>query len=369
MATHRKIAIAAGGTAGHVYPALAVADAYREIFPDAEIFFIGGSEGLESRLVAARGYRLEVIRSAPFAGQSARRKFRAIAGLVIGAVQARRLLKTRQVKLVIGFGGYASAGALIAARTLRRATAIHEANVAPGLANRWLGRSVDRVYLAFAETQSAFPRSRALLTGNPVRREIVSTRDRRRKNSARDVLNPRILVTGGSGGADFLNRRVPELLAKVAARGFALDVLHQAGRFAPESIRAGYAGTGIAASVVAYIDDMAEAYAWADFAIACAGAQTLSELRVCGLPCLLVPLSSAARDHQIDNAAAFAEAGNGWWVKPTDWQADALADRIAASLRGRESGGAPLDRGASPRELDAAEKIIADLEALMQGRW
>jgi UDP-N-acetylglucosamine--N-acetylmuramyl-(pentapeptide) pyrophosphoryl-undecaprenol N-acetylglucosamine transferase len=365
----RRIAIVAGGTAGHVYPALATADAYREIFPDAELLFIGSPNGLESRLVPARGYDLEIIRAAPFAGRGAGGKIRALGSLAIGTVEARRLLKARRIKLVIGFGGYVSAGALIAARSLRIGTAIHEANVVPGLANRWLGRLAERIYLAFDQTRPAFPASRALVTGNPVRREIVSVRERRRQSFGRSDSRARVLVTGGSGGSDFLNRRVPALLGKVAGHGFTLEARHQAGQVSLEPIHSAYVAAGISASVAPYIDDMAEVYAWADFAIACAGSQTISELSVCGLPYLLVPLSGAAADHQIDNAVAFTERGRGLWVREETWDTDSLASQIAALLRERQSRGDALESETAPREIDAAARLVADVEAMMQGRW
>jgi UDP-N-acetylglucosamine--N-acetylmuramyl-(pentapeptide) pyrophosphoryl-undecaprenol N-acetylglucosamine transferase len=364
MATQRRIAIAAGGTAGHVYPALATADAYRETFPDTEILFIGSPNGLESRLVPTRGYDLEIIRGAPLVGEGAGGKIRALASLAIGTVEARRLLKARRIRFVIGFGGYASAGALIAARSLGLRTAIHEANVVPGLANRWLGRLADRVYLAFGETKPKFPESRALVTGNPVRREIVSVREKRRQSPARPGARARILVTGGSGGSDFLNRNAPVLIRKIADQGFTVEARHQAGLFPLEPIRSAYRDAGLATPVASYIDDMTEAYVWADFVIACAGSQTLSELSVCGLPYLLVPLSGAAADHQIDNAAVFAEAGGGWWVRQEKWDVDSLASRAAALLHA-----APAALPSTPRELLAAEKLIADCEAIMRGFW
>lgn len=366
MATQRRIAIAAGGTAGHVHPALAVADAYREIFSDAEIFFIGGSDGLESRLVPARGYRLETVRALPFANRSAGGKLRAIGGLLPGVVGARRLLRARRVSLVIGFGGYASAGAVIAARSLGIATAIHEANVFPGLANRWLAPLADRIYVAHDRTRSAFPKSRTLVAGNPVRREILAAGEARKIKSRAPGAPAQILVTGGSGGSDFLNQNAPALIGKLAARGLALEARHQAGEFSLAPIRAAYDKAGVPASVSEYIEDMAAAYTSADFVIACAGSQTISELSVCALPCLLVPLSSAAAEHQIDNAVAFSESGGGLWTRQETWDADRLAAQIAVLIEQPQSAAsAAIPRG----EADAARRLIADCEAMMAGKW
>lgn len=361
--------MACGGTAGHVYPALALADAYRETFPDTEILFIGAPGGMESSLVPARGYRLELVRGAPFMRQGVGGKIRALGALPAGVAGARRLYRERKIKLVIGFGGYASAGALVAARSLGLKTAIHEANVFPGLANRWLGRTVDRIYLAFDQTRAAFPRGRALVTGNPVRREVAALAQKPKPLSDPAGRRARFLVTGGSGGSEFLNRRVPVLLSKIAGHGFAPEALHQAGGFPLDSIRAEYSRAGVPATVVSYIDDMSGAYARADFVVSSAGSQTMSELSVCGLPCLLVPLAGAAADHQSANAAAFAAAGGAIWVQEQAWDADSLAARIASLLRDHRAGKSGPGANARPREIDAAAMLIADLEELMRGRW
>ena len=369
MATQRRIAIAAGGTAGHVYPALALADTYRRIFPETELLFIGTVSGFESRLIPARGYRLEIISGGPLLGEGVGGKIRSLARLLVGTAQARRLFKDGKIKLVIGFGGYASAGAVLAALSLGLRTAIHEANVVPGLTNRWLGHLVDRIYLASERTQSAFPKSRTMVTGNPVRQEIVAVGEQRKTRSDPAGSRMRILITGGSGGSGFLNRSVPALLPKIAAHGFTLEVLHQAGEVSLEPIRSTYGRAGISASVMNYIDDMAEAYAWADLAICSAGSQTISELRVCNLPALLVPRATAAADHQVANAVAFAEAGEGLWGLEEEWEVDSLASKIAFFFRSYESRKHASNPAKLPIELDAAEKLVVDCEATMQGRW
>lgn len=367
-AVKRRVAIASGGTAGHVYPALALADAYRAAFPDAEIVFIGAPGGMESSLVPARGYPLELVPGAPFMRQGAGGKIRALGALLAGVAGARRRLREKKIKLVIGFGGYASAGALVAARSLGLKTALHEANVFPGLANRWLGRTVDRIYLAFDQTRAAFPNGRALVTGNPIRREIAALAGNPGPISDPAGRRVRFLIMGGSGGSEFLNRRAPALLEKLAGRGFDPEALHQAGGFPADAVRADYARAGIPATVVTYIEDIAGAYARADFAVSSAGSQTMSELSVAGLPCLLVPLAGAAADHQSANAAAFAAAGHAIWTREEAWEDDALAARVAALLRERAAKSGP-GASARPRELDAAREIIADCERLMQGRW
>jgi UDP-N-acetylglucosamine--N-acetylmuramyl-(pentapeptide) pyrophosphoryl-undecaprenol N-acetylglucosamine transferase len=365
----RRVAVAGGGTAGHVYPALAIAAAYRQTVDNVDLLFLGTAEGFEARLMPRHGYRLVLVQGAPLFRVGLGGKLRALNCLGSGIGQARRALKAHGARLVIGLGGYASAGVLLAARSLGLPAAIHEANVLPGLTNKLLGRLVDRVYLGFAASGWAFPRGRTLVTGNPVRSEIVRVgceKQQRRYGVDRPV---HILVTGGSEGAPFLNRHAPDLLRRVAGHGLALAVSHQVGVWAVEPVRAAYARAGLAASVVPYIEDMATAYRRADLVVARAGALTLAELAVCGLPALLVPLPTAARDHQTANARVFAAAGGSWWVREADWHPESLAARLAALLRDPAAWMAAALRMRQLATPHAARAIVADCEALMAGRW
>jgi UDP-N-acetylglucosamine--N-acetylmuramyl-(pentapeptide) pyrophosphoryl-undecaprenol N-acetylglucosamine transferase len=355
----RRVAIACGGTAGHIHPALAVADAYREAHPDTDILFIGTPAGLESTLVPARGYRLELIPGAPLAGEPLGGKLQAIGSLGAGVVAARRLLKKNDIGLVIGFGGYATAGTILAARSLGLKIAVHEANIEFGMTNRWLAHLAGRVYLAFGRTAAGFSEQRALVTGNPVRREIVRLAESIRERPARSHAAARFFVTGGSGGSNFLNRETPALLSAVAGCGIKLEALHQAGGFPLAPIRAAYDRCGVSASVTGYIKDIESAYDWADFVVTCAGSQTLSEIAVCGLPFLAVPLSSAAADHQVANAIAFAETCDALWAPENDWNISQLARKIIAALQSTHSRPAAA-------AIDAAGKIVAECERMLR---
>jgi UDP-N-acetylglucosamine--N-acetylmuramyl-(pentapeptide) pyrophosphoryl-undecaprenol N-acetylglucosamine transferase len=358
----RRLAIAAGGTAGHVYPALVIADTYERAVADVEVDFIGTPEGCESRLVPAHGHRLALIQGSPWSGAGVGRRLRAARTLAIGFVQARRLLRRQATQLAIGFGGYASVGALLAARSLGVRTVIHEANVMPGLANRRLGRFADRVYLGYAAAAWAFPDDRTRVTGNPVRPEISRLGDERCYTARTPV---RILVLGGSRGASFVGGNVPEALGMIHRLGLALEVRHQAGDDSPERVRAAYAGAGVSAVVTPYIEDMAAAYRWADFAITRSGASTVAELAACALPALLVPLSTATDDHQTLNARTFEDAGGGWVVSEADWRTREQVERLYAVLRAPRELAA---RAAGARRLAtpaAASAVVADCEALL----
>ena len=358
----RRIAIAGGGTAGHVQPALAVAEAYRSVLPDVDILFLGTPDGAESRLVPAHGYRLATVTAAPFFGVGTAGRLRSVTALMAGAAQARRVLRAEGSELVLGFGNFASAGALLGARTMGLATVIHEANAVAGVANRFLGRLVDRVLLGFGEAAPAFPRRTTVLTGTPVRAAVRTLAGARAEPRAGPV---RLLILGGSQGSPFLNAHVPGVVVRVARRGLALEVRHQTGRGDPDPVSAAYQRGGVAADVRASFDDVTAAYRWADLAIACAGAITLSELAIAGLPALLVPLATAALDHQRANARAFAAMTGVWWTGEDAWDATAVEERLAVLVASAGERRAAAARMAAAARPDAADAVVAACEALL----
>lgn len=365
VAAGYRVALACGGTAGHVYPALAVADLCRRDHGAATAFFVVPAEGLACRLVTAAGYEIEILDSLPFSGASARGKVAAVGRLARGIVGARQILRRRGAQLAIGFGGYASAAPLLAARSLGLRTAIHEANVTAGLTNRLLARLVDRVFTSFEPAASGLSSARAERTGTPLRREIVELATARRAAGAGARTPARVLVTGGSLGSPFLNREAPDLLGRIARRGVALAVRHQCGGWPARPIEEAYAQAGVSASVFSYLDDIPDAYAWADFAIACAGAGTVFELAAAGLPSLFIPLAKAAHDHQTRNAIAFSEACGGWWTAETGWQPEAWAARLAGLLADPHELAAAAARVLRFPVPGAAARVMAACDALM----
>ncbi len=368
MALARHIVIAGGGTGGHVNPALAIADAYKAGFDDADILFIGTPRGLEATLVPKRGYEIELVEGSRLVGGSVVTKIRGMLGLLKGIMQARKLLKQRQAQLVIGVGGYASGAALLAARSLGIATAVHESNAVPGMTNKVLGRIVDRVYLGFEAARAAFPARKVCVTGNPVRAEIESL-DAQRKLPDAQERPIRVLVVGGSQGALFLNENVPQLLATIAESGLPLEVRHQVGKLDPVPVENAYKDAGLQAEVVKYIDDMADAYSWADFAMTRSGSGTVSELAAAKLPALLVPFPYAAGDHQAANAAAFVAEGGGFWQRQAQWNVKKLADQIASVLSDEFAMNRAVKGASAVARPAAAKAVVADCEKLMQGRW
>jgi UDP-N-acetylglucosamine--N-acetylmuramyl-(pentapeptide) pyrophosphoryl-undecaprenol N-acetylglucosamine transferase len=361
------VLIAVGATAGHVYPALAIADAYRARCPDVEVRFAGVADPVTTRLLAARGHVLQPVSSSQLVNVGLGGKVAAVVRVLRGLAQARRLLQAESTRLVLGIGGYASGSILLAARTLGARMAIHEANVVPGLANRLLAPFAHRVYLGFAAAAPAFARRDPLVTGHPLRPEIAALATLRREPPPRSRA-ARVLVLSSTRGERFFAARVPALLAAIARRGVPVEARHQSGAVAVDEVTHAYRKSGVNAIVAPYLDDLAADYRWADLVVARAGAGTIAELAAAGLPSLLVPLADASHDHQAANAVAVAAAGAAITLREGDWQCDPLAAQTTALL----GPAAWTAAAAAARELarpDAAARIVADCEASMEGHW
>jgi UDP-N-acetylglucosamine--N-acetylmuramyl-(pentapeptide) pyrophosphoryl-undecaprenol N-acetylglucosamine transferase len=340
-------------------------EAYRAAFDDVSLYFIGCSGGFESQMVPARGFELKMIPGSPYARQGPAGKARSIVEFGRGILHARRLLRSNETRLVIGLGGYACAGAIMAARSLGLGTVIHEANAVPGIANRLAGRLADRVCVGWEDAYSGISGVSVSVTGNPILREIVDA-----GSSPRDGEGPRhVLVTGGSEGSRFLNDHAPALLAQVVASGIQLDVRHQTGAGSAVRVRRMYAEAGIPAQVEDFIGDMAGAYVLAHFAIASAGALTLSELSAAGVPALVLPTRAVADAHQDANAMVYAQQTGSIWTTEQDWNPDALADRIGGLLRNPSAWRDQAERARSIARPEAAGNVVAACEELMRNRW
>src|SRR5438105_1804773 len=323
MPERRRLLIVVGPTAGHVYPALALADAWRALDPRVDLGFAGALDGPAERLLAARGFRLEAISSSQLVNVGVRGKLAAVPRVLTGMAQARRVLRAHGTRLVLGLGGYASGAVLLAARAYGAGVAIHEANVVPGVANRMLAPFVHRIYLGFAASAGAFPARKRVLTGHPVRPDIAALAAEPR--TAPDRGRPaRVLVLSSTRGEAFLAARVPSLLAEIERRGIIVEALHQTGDVARDDVAHAYRRAGVKAIVAPYLDEIASAFRWADLVIARSGAGTIAEAAAAGVPSLLVPLADASGDHQAANAAAVVAAGAGLAVRETEWRGEPL---------------------------------------------
>jgi UDP-N-acetylglucosamine--N-acetylmuramyl-(pentapeptide) pyrophosphoryl-undecaprenol N-acetylglucosamine transferase len=362
----RCIAIAVGDTAGHVMPAIAIAEAYRQHVGPVDVRFFAAGEGPGHWLVEQAGYPLDYVPGSPIARVGRLQQGAALVRTTRGVVRARSLLLRRNARLVIGTGGYGSASALIAGRSCGLTTALVEPNVVPGLTNRLLGRVVDRAYVAFHETTSAFPAGRAIVTGVPSATGSTISLTGARRPPALPHL--KVLVTSGSRGEDFMGAHVPPFAQALQRRGLVLEVRHQGGSDTP-LVQRSYEALGVSAVVQPFIHDMADALAWADVMIARAGAGTLAELGLAGVPALLVPLADAADDHQASNAMVFVKRGAALWTREQDWNTEALAEQVSSLVRDKgtwERMSAAMAALATP---DAASRIVCDCESMMAGLW
>ncbi|NEM90012.1 glycosyltransferase [Galbitalea soli] len=295
--------LAGGGTAGHVNPLLATADAIRQREPESTVLVLGTREGLESRLVPARGYRLLTIARLPFPRRPGRAALTFPNRFRQAVVQTERYLLDHRVDVVVGFGGYASAPAYRAARRLRVPFVIHEANAKPGIANRWGARSTPFVGVAFRQTRLPH----ATWVGMPLRREIEELdRHAARAEAARlfglDPAKPTLLVTGGSTGARSINATVSEAVAHIIGAGW--QVLHIAGA-KNELVDPGLADYHL----LNYCDRMELAIAVADLAVARSGSGTVSELAAVGVPAVFVPYPVGNGEQRFNAADAVAAGG------------------------------------------------------------
>ncbi len=303
--------IAAGGTGGHVFPALSLAQAIKDEYPQAEVVFVGTRKGLEARLVPQMGFALWTIPSRGLMGLGLRERILTILGLPWTAMKCVRILASLRPNVVVGMGGYVAGPVVLIAAIGGIPTAIAEQNSVPGRTNRLLGRFAKRVFLAFPQAEGAFPKEKVLVTGNPVRRELLEASARRRpfpwKGGQEDDFH--LLVFGGSQGAKAIDEAMVEAIPMFAQLPFRLKVLHQTAPDRVHWLEEKYSEVGLEHEVVAFIERMEEAYLWAHLAICRAGAMSLAELALFGVPSILVPYPYAADDHQRKNAQAWESAG------------------------------------------------------------
>jgi len=299
----RPVLIMAGGTGGHVFPALAVAEEL--VARGVAVSWLGTRRGLEARVVPAAGYPLETMRVSGLRGKGALRLLLAPFMLLVALLQALVILLRLRPRAVLGMGGFASGPGGVIAWLLRRPLLIHEQNSVAGMTNRWLAPLAHTVMEAFPGSLPA--KYRPLHTGNPVRREITRLPDPVERLAKRQGAL-RVLVVGGSLGAHALNTAVPAAMTRLSS-GKTVSVRHQTGAADLEAVTQAYAAAGVDAQVSAFIDDMAAAYAWADLVICRAGALTVAELAVAGVAAILVPFPHATDDHQTGNARFLADAG------------------------------------------------------------
>jgi UDP-N-acetylglucosamine--N-acetylmuramyl-(pentapeptide) pyrophosphoryl-undecaprenol N-acetylglucosamine transferase len=326
-----SVVIAGGGTGGHLYPGIAVARELLRREPAAVVTFAGTARGIEARVIPREGFGLDFLRSAGLKGTSLAARVRGLGLLPLGGLDAWRILSKRRPDLVIGVGGYSSGPVVLAASLRGIPTMLLEQNAVPGLTNRLLATVVSAAAVTFDSTVSFFGR-RAFVAGNPIRQEFLNT-------TASDAAGggneggaaPGVLIFGGSQGAHAINLAMVEAAPRLAERG-GLAITHQTGERDLERVRDGYRQAGLSARTEPFLFEMDREMKNADLIICRAGATTIAELTAAGRPSVLIPLPTAADDHQRKNAEVLQRAGAAEVIEQRDLSGAVLAERIAGLM-------------------------------------
>ena len=321
-----SIIITGGGTGGHLFPGIAMAEAILQNFPECTVVFIGTERQIDARALQGRPFTTVPLKSRGLKGMGLSAKLMTVLQLPASIISAMNIIHRYKPDLVFGVGGYVTGPVILAARLLGIPCGIHEQNSVPGLANRLLGKIVNRVFISLPGSETYFPARKTVFSGNPVRKELLAAAATPRPA---DKEHPTLLVLGGSQGAHRVNMLVVEALAGQQSKlppGF--TVLHQTGPHDEETVRNRYARLGIRAQVAAFFDNMDHLYQQADLVVSRAGATTLAELMVFQKPAILIPFPYAADDHQEKNGRYLVEHGGARMFIEAELSARTLAAEI-----------------------------------------
>jgi UDP-N-acetylglucosamine--N-acetylmuramyl-(pentapeptide) pyrophosphoryl-undecaprenol N-acetylglucosamine transferase len=360
-----RLVVAGGGTGGHLFPGIAVAQAFADRDPRNRVLFINAGRSLEKRVLAQLGWPSRTIAIEGIKGRGRWRQLVAATKIPKAIWQSARMLKQFKAHAVLGVGGYSAGPVVFAARRLGIATALHEQNQLPGVTNRILGRMVDRVYLSFAQSRDRFAGAAIKVTGNPVRDEIVDLAGDLRTTEQTVDGTIHVLVIGGSQGAHAINQAMTQALPRLSRQ---VRVVHQTGELDFDRVRQAYAEADIAAVVQPFFNDMAARYREADLIVCRAGATTVAEITVIGRAALFIPFPYAADDHQTRNAQVLVDAGAALMIAERDLSPEDLA-AVIDGLAGDRRRLATME--ANARALgrpNAAQEIVDDVYDLISGR-
>ncbi|WP_028771853.1 undecaprenyldiphospho-muramoylpentapeptide beta-N-acetylglucosaminyltransferase [Shewanella waksmanii] len=351
MTTSKRILVMAGGTGGHVFPALAVAKYLSQ--QGWQVRWLGTAERMEARLVPQHGFDIDFIDIKGVRGNGVIRKLAAPFKIMRSIAQAREVIQEFKPDVVLGMGGFASGPGGVAARLSGIPLVLHEQNAIPGMTNKILSKIASRVLCAFENT---FDQVEAKVVGNPIRQELISLGQKTRHTDEDDAL--KVLVVGGSLGAKVFNDLMPAVLAEVS-KSNSMTVWHQVGKGNLADVEAEYQQLGQNGSVkvAEFIDDMQAAYQWADVVLCRAGALTVSELAAVGLPSLLVPYPHAVDDHQTQNAQVLVEAGGAFLLPQPVVDRDKLVNKLQILASDRQAMLSMGERAKSVAIVDATQQV------------
>lgn len=358
------IVIAAGGTGGHLYPAVALAREFLRRDPSTRILFVGTARGIESKVLAHEGFELALIAAKPVMGKGLLEAMQGVLSVPVGLWQSLQILRRRRTDLVIGVGGYTSPTMLAAAALKGITRVILEPNAYPGMANKVVGPFAQRIFLAFESAASSFDRRKVRVVGTPIRQEFLDQSGQRNTLSPAGT-GPRLLIFGGSQGAKAINSAVLDGLASLVERLPGLAITHQTGESDLQRVSAAYRKLGVNAEVAPFLYDMPKVLRAADLVVARAGAMTIAELAACGKPAILIPLPTAIYDHQTKNARAMEAAGGATVLPQADLIGARLSELISAILQNPQRLQTMRTKSWEMRRIDAGEVIVRECYALM----
>ena len=355
-----RVVIAAGGTGGHMYPAIAYAKAFQRYDPEGHMLFVGTGKAVEHKILSQEGFPVESIQVEGFVGKSLQNMVRALWLLPHSLWRAIQILRSSKPDLVIGTGGYFSPPVVFAAWLLRIPRVILEPNAMPGLANRVLGPLANRIFLAFESARSFFSSSRVRVIGTPIRQAFVLDHP-----PALPQKVGHLLVFGGSQGAQVINSAMLEAIEGSEILRKSVTLTHQTGSNDYERVRQGYARQGVQADVQPFLFDMPKELAKADLVICRAGASTLAELAAYGKVGLLIPFAQATHNHQELNARAMEQAGAARMVKQADLNGQKLAEEIETMMQDIPTLQSMARKSWEARKVDATEHMVRECLTLV----
>ncbi len=356
-----RILIAGGGTGGHLFPGMALAEAFREQNSAKAILFVGTDNLLERSTLARKGFSHVGIAAEGLRGRGLWRQVRSLAKIPKGLCQSAKIILKFDPDIIVGVGGYASGPVALAARLMGKIVVIHEQNFTPGFTNRLLGRFAHSIFISFPDDQAKFKAPKTVLTGNPVRRELFTI-----EPAERDSGRFTVLVVGGSQGAHAINRAMIDALDSLTDPG-EMYFVHQTGPKDAQWVARVYEKAGIKARVEPFFEDMASAYYSADLVVCRAGATTVAELTALGKPAIFIPFPFAVNNHQELNARYVADSGGGEVILEKELNGPGLAGRIDYFASHGEALKDMSTRASALGRPDAAGVIVEECRRLVEG--
>jgi UDP-N-acetylglucosamine--N-acetylmuramyl-(pentapeptide) pyrophosphoryl-undecaprenol N-acetylglucosamine transferase len=349
--------VAAGGTGGHIFPGLAVAEAAKRE-KEAQVLFVGGTEGIENEVIPRHGFPLQTIVACGLRGKDWTGTLLALWIAVKGLRRSRAIVREFQPDLIIGIGGYASGPTVVAGWWEGIPCVLLEPNAKPGLTNKWLGHIAARICVGFPETMSYFPAHKVVYTGNPIRASLKPVSKTVDPTKATDQFT--LLVFGGSAGAHRLNQALPAALPYLGDLTQRIRIIHQTGKKEQEEVAAAYSRAGMKAEVLAFIHSMEEVYHQAHLVVCRSGATTMAELTVVGVPAILVPYPHATDDHQRANAEVLVQAGAAVMILDRELTGERLAREIKTLVTNPQQLTAMAKAAAALGRPQAADNVVKE---------